>query len=381
MKVVLLIVLLIALVYGHGWINSPIPRGYQGNAEASASTSGPCGRTGSYGEVVTVTSGETLSVDFRNGGGHVGLDCSFSIGNDDTAASSFSQYPNVLTMSTCEAASTYTQDVPIMAPNGTWYLQWIWRAQGSTWYSCVQLNVLASGLTLVQVQPETVTPGSCTTDNLYYEVPLTDYDDDNIGLMIDLENKGSSEITFSVSTLLVPMDSTDGKLVSVPAGSKVSTAVTGGGKSAYVTVFGGCTGDYDLSVTPYEAYLDLANSQKVDASVSASSTAFYFSPSTTTSNRARRIVFYGSGASSCSASGPYQSSEDYVKGGDTRCIDLPLAGSAKDYGTNYYGLECTSDFEGSVELETGTCSAWEEPDSASMVGSMILFAFVVALLF
>jgi len=367
-------------ILGHGWLDTisygiftANPRGFNGDNQGSASTNGPCGQTTpDYGALFKVNQSVHFNATWTIGGGHDGGNgpktCRFALAKLDTDTNLFDQlvvYDNI----TCVAGS-YNQYISFMSYiTGVVYLQWKWSAgDGSTWFSCVKLNVIDPNTTTYSVDynnmlVQTITP-TPTITKLFYSIqlPTTITADDNIIVYFSATGTGDANVT--VSTDAQPISYLDGKTAKVnsylaPIISLCNLRVNRDFTYITLTPNTDFNGNITFYADTYLSHLDYTGIAQVGTVMKSGSVYYYWTGATSTAAVKKRIVMDGKGADFVYLSGPYTGCDDatYKKARvDTRCVDV---GSDLDFPNGqlqYFGVEVASGtFSGFARIEKGKC--------------------------
>jgi len=379
----LALVLILAIIQpalGHGWLDVPQPRDFQGNTQASASTSGPCGLAGNYPNISTVTAGDVIPVQWTLGGGHdngAGQKiCRFSAAQVDNDQTQFDA--NILLTGlpcTNNPATATTANVPVNLNPGLWYLQFHWLAgDGSNWYSCAQLQVIGNGgnsgiLNEQTLQTVTTRLDESLAENgttpTFYQIALTPTIQDNFEAIL-IRFNGTAPLFGTMvnltAALSLPQVYAAGQYKPVTASPQCISIcnVAALTPNIYVSLFPsvGYVGNVSFVAKVYPSEMDFNTRATFNFNTQKGDLYYFNSAAYSQSGIPRRLIVQGSGANAY-LSGPFPNcnQDGSISPTPNYCIDLPLTEDpGTDTNTYYYGVYFDGTYQGFIQLQQGDCA-------------------------
>jgi len=382
---------------GHGWVVNPIPSGFVTiNDQNSASQNGPCGNQPYTFQAPTLLSqNATIDINYMLGAGHTGLTCRVAYAKQPTQA----QFDSQVLVANIPCANVgnfnnYNVSLTSIPHPGLWYIQWIWNAQGSTWYSCFQVAIVDPNIKVAAL-----TYGG---NNVFEEVALEPYIPANYNITIPLgaiqvdqltglaqqyllikinnTQESISQINATASTAFVPSTYQDGFYTTNNPG-QISYINLCSVKTnyAYVSIFGDNYGNYTYAISNglYNSWLNWAGVTTQSISLDGAGFLVYYTQATSTLDVPKRIRLDGRGSNaylmyyqSCNAQ--YQlpfnpvtclNAQDEIQNGQNNA----------NGDTQYYYVVTDGPWYGKIMIEGGSCS------SAATVFVSLLLAFIVLL--
>jgi len=329
------------------------------------------------------------------GAGHTGITCRLAYEKTPTQTSFDKQIlADNIPCSNVGTFNDYNISLASIPSAGLWYIQWIWTAQGSTWYSCFEVAIVDPN---VHVSPLAyggnnvfeevlepyipanysiaIPPGSIQID------PLTQLTLQYLLIKINNTQDSISQINATASSAFIPSSYQDGFYTTNHPG-QVSYINLCSVKTnyAYVSIFGDLYGNYTYAISNslYNSWLDWAGIQSQPITLDGAGFLVYWTQATSTLDVPKRIRLDGRGSNaylmyyqSCNAD--YQLPFNPVSCYDV--ADQIQNGQNNDNGrkTQYYYVVTDGPWYGKIMIEGGTCS------SATSVFVSLLLAFIVLL--
>jgi hypothetical protein len=384
---------LVLHVFGHGWVIFPIPRGFIGPGQESASQSPPCGLPGNYNGTITVQQNEALDVTFVLGDGHDDnggpLVCRFAIADtdDDPAAFDANIVANGITCRNSNDDGTV--QVPISASPGIKYLQFHWLAD-SQWYSCIRLNVTPGTIISKDVPFQAwntveIEESNQTTRSIYFNLALgTVNDAPNKHLFIkfnETNTLGFGHVNLTASVQTRPYTYTNGNYLTVQSYLQSFSVCTlaDGVQNAYVSLFPSYeySGNVSFYTKIYEAELDFNSRLEIPISAEAGESYLFWTAAYSEQDVPRRIIIVGRGGNAF-MSGPYLNCNPIGKVPPTSpnyCTDLPEKIGNQQNTKRYYHVFFDDAYNGEAQVQKGDCRSYSSVES--LVFSMILLVVVL----
>jgi len=387
-RVVALILFLVASVHGHGWLNTPQPRGYQGDSTSSASQSAPCGLSGTFPTITTVQNNEVLSTQYQIGGGHSGSNpdfCAFALSTSQTDTNQFQS--NVIATGINCPVGEDSYNLTLSSPfvNQTVYLQFHWAAgDGTNWYACAQLSVVGAGVSINDLTANVPATAPVTPDTITYwdlDVPQNFF----VYSWVQAPT-GSDYITASISRQGLPTLSNYDETGSSQASSPIvlsDCSSVNHASTIYWAIYAGTSGNasYALTAQTYDAEVLYADSYpQITDSIGFGGSKWYYTEAYDTYGSPKiAVVTLTSGSGSVSLyksqDCTYEDPNGSMSTGSTvACLDL---GSQE--GVKYFQVvvDGTGSFQYTFGVEEGTCGNVE--DNPGVKATVSLFALISGL--
>jgi len=328
------------------------------------------------------------------GAGHTGNYCRVAIAKTPNSGPAFDSdvLATNIPCTNTGAQGTYTVSFNKVPP-GLYYVQWIWYAVGSTWYSCFEVAISNPDVTVNALSyggTNNFGPAELSEDipiNFNITVPAGSIQLDPTSnlpeqyLLIKLNNSISSiaSLNATASTAFIPSTYQDGYYTSIAPGA-VSYINLCAVKTnyVYVSMFPEINGTYTYSTTNtlYTSWLDYLGAQSQPISLDGSGFLVYWTQATSTPDVPKRIQLDGRGGnaylmyySSCNAQ--YTLPFDPVG-----CLEVQSQiqnGQNNNDQTQYYFVVTDAAWYGKISIQQGVCG------SAASIFVSLMLTFVVLL--
>jgi hypothetical protein len=367
----LLIVVLLPACFGHGWMVLPLPRGFVGDNEGSASQTAPCGKDGEYSAISFFDINGSIPVNWDLGGGHTGLKCRVAFSKLDTNTGSFEN--NVIMDNiTCDNPGKDNVSVPLngLKP-GLYYIQWIWYAQGSTWYNCFKIAIKDPSIQLREITLGATEAlafvGTQYTGPTYLSltVPTVTLKEKFLRIKVNTSSSAVSYANVTANSEVIPVDPSDGYMVRADPGTvKSINLCTLNTNIAYVTIFPNreyslFEGSVEIKGALYDSHLDFIGVRERAFVLEAGARVFVWTAASSTLDVPKKVTIQGKGKGSAYIQGPLRNCDNNLElpQENKDCIDLPQNVDNNDNNKEYYfSLYVDGDWSGKASLEEGICS-------------------------
>jgi len=403
-KLLLVLLISLPLFFGHGWLNFPVPRAYQGRNEGSASQTSPCGNTGAWGPVTIIKAGSVLGVDWTRSNGHEGDGpdaVRFAIATDFDNATLFDEAIIRDNIDQKDAAGTrtdYTQNLRINFQHPTdpnlkifdAYIQYKWIAgDNSNWWGCGAVQIVQDDVNVYNLTSNSEISGNVKSGSTdYYRV---------------VDWKQGEFLTLTTTDLLpgtviksrnerLPGDlptERDYSVTVASAGASVSlcTTTTVGDTFLSLTHPSDSSTQYTINTLAYDATLTVApdGTSKVIEDI-PNGGKFYYTTDSSSRSRPLRAVVVNKGspkssysltlAKDCALTDSAETDSGRKKG--HACVDLYVATGRKYLFVDQTLDESDTEPLYSVLVERGDCETFSASGRVSAL--FVLVAAMLALL-
>jgi len=291
-------------IASQAWLNVPKPRGYQGNSINSASTSSPCGSSGTFPSITQVENivgviNTQWEIESESMGSNSDV-CSFALSLDVDNAPEFEA--NVIATGIPCASGSYSYNLTMYSPwvNTTVYLQFIWEnSEGTRWYSCAQLSVSGSNFDIKTLSSgETLEENVSANSMSFYQIEIPA--EENVYVEVN-ELSGDKPIQAAIG-FQIPTLSSYFDMIHVSSSFPGSLSICGqmSPMLAYIVVFASSACSYSINPTVYNGEIFYANSTpQVTSSLPQGGGKFYYTLAYDTYNSPKiALVKKTSGSSS-----------------------------------------------------------------------------------
>jgi hypothetical protein len=393
----LILFVLVPYCLGHGWVVEPIPSGFVTvNDQNSASQTAPCGNQPyTFQPPTLLTQNATVDVKYVLGAGHTGVTCRIAYAKTPSTTSFDKQIlADNIPCSNVGNFNDYNVSLSQIPTAGLYYIQWIWTAQGSTWYSCFQVAIVDPN---VHVSPLTYGGSEYFEETLEPFIPanysiaippgaiqvntLTGLTQQYLLIKINNTINSISPINATASSSFIPASYQDGYYTTnYPGQVTYINLCSVKTNYAYVSIFGDNYGNYSYSISNnlYNSWLDWAGIKEQPIALDGAGFLVYYTQATSTLDVPKRIRLDGRGSNaylmyygSCNAD--YKLPFNPVSCYDV--LDQIQNGQNNDNGrkTQYYYVVTDGPWYGKIMIEGGKCS------SATSVFVSLFLAFIVLL--
>jgi len=341
-----------------------------------------------------VNNDDFLDVQFTLGGGHDAgngpATCRFAVATNDTSESLFDE--NVVQDGIPCTVGSYTNSIPISAnQTGINYLQFVWNAgDGSHWYNCVQLNVLAGAAIQINSIPSidvwahvSIDAESSNVSAVYNSITVPAITDSSRNIHISFNGTIiSGEVNFTSSTVL-PRNPLIGntRYVTSDLQSDIFCNPSATTTKIYVSLFPSADyiGNVSFIVTEYDAVLDFVTAESIPITIQKGESFYFESASYSTLSDQRRFTISGSGGNAY-AFGPFSTCgvQNVFYQTINHCIDLPIKQeSAETDVTYYYYVTADNTYTGQVDVEKGNCSSYSGVSTLILSIGLLLVVLLI----